>query len=374
MMTAIEVADDLAALDLALEALPDSPAVFALWPREGEPYLSRTTVLRRRLRRLLREPGKPGRSLNLRHAVRKIEYQLTGSAFESGIVYYEVARRLFPESYSGRVRLRMPPYLKIVLGNEYPRSVVTTQLAKSGGFYFGPFRSRAAAERFESEFLDLFQMRRCQEDLVPSPGHPGCMYGEMAMCLRPCQKMVGAAEYGHEVSRALEFLETGGRVMLDVIERSRDRLSEEMLFEEAARQHKRYEKVQEALKLRDEMARALDRLHGVAITRSLAPDAVELWFVRGGVWQQPRRFSFEVRDGSPVSMDRALRETFAAVTPRKLTTLERQEYLALLSRWFYSSWRDGAWIGFESYDQIPYRRLVNAISRVARGEARPAPD
>ena len=83
------------------------------------------------------------------------------------------------------------------------------------------------------------------------------------------------------------------------------------MFEEAARQHKRFEKVQEVLKLRDELARDVDRLNGVAITRSLAADAVEMWFVREGDWQEPQRFSFEVQEGKPVSLDRKLRETSA---------------------------------------------------------------
>jgi hypothetical protein len=48
-----------------------------------------------------------------------------------------------------------------------------------------------------------------------------------------------------------------------------------------------------------------------------------------------------------------------------MTLRERQEYLALLARWYYSSWRDGEWLPFESYDDIPYRKLVNAVSRVA---------
>jgi hypothetical protein len=138
-----------------------------------------------------------------------------------------------------------------------------------------------------------------------------------------------------------------------------------MLFEDAARQHKRYEKVQEVLQQADELARDVDRLNGVAITRSLAANAVEMWFLREGNWQEPRRFSFEVQDGAPVSLDRKLRETFAAVAPRKLTIRERQEYLALLARWYYSSWREGEWLAFASYDDIPYRKLVNAVSRVA---------
>jgi excinuclease ABC subunit C len=366
MMTVIHVSEDLTLLDAALEAVPNHPAVFVLWPREGEPHLSKTGLLRRRLLRLLREREKPSRLLNLRHTVQRIEYQLTGSGLESSAVLYEEARRLLPEQYLEVVRLRMPPYVRIVLSNEFPRSHITTHLTRSGGLHFGPFRSRASAERFEGQFLDLFQMRRCQEDLIPSPEHPGCIYGEMGMCLRPCQQVVGPEEYGHEVDRVAEFLRTDGRSMLESIERSRDRLSEEMLFEEAARQHKRMEKVQDVLKLRDELVRDVDRLNGAAITRSVASEAVELWLVREGYWLGPQRLSFEVHEGKPAPLDRALREIFAAAEPRRHAVRERQEYLALLSRWYYSSWRDGEWLAFESFDDIPYRKLVNAVSRVAR--------
>ena len=45
---------------------------------------------------------------------------------------------------------------------------------------------------------------------------------------------------------------------------------------------------------------------------------------------------------------------------------ERQEYLAILARWYYSSWREGEWIGFANFEDIPYRKLVNAVSRVAK--------
>lgn len=352
-MTSIEVADT-----AALEALPNSPAVFILWPREGKPHLSKTAVLRRRVLRLFK-------GWNLRETVERVEYRLTGSAFESAVVHYEQAKRLFPEDYLKAIKLRMPPYVRIVLNNEFPRSHVTTHLTRSGAVYFGPFASRASAEKFEGQCLDLFQMRRCQEDLAPLPEHPGCIYGEMAMCLRPCQQVVGAAEYAHEVSRVVEFLRTDGRSLLDAISRSRDRLSEEMMFEEAARQHKRYEKVLEVAKLRDDLAREIDRLHGVAITRSLAPNAVELWFVRDGYWQEPQRLGFEA-DGRTVSLDRKLRELLSALAPRKTSTRERQEYLALLARWYYSTWREGEWLGFDSFDDVPYRKLVNAISRVAK--------
>jgi excinuclease ABC subunit C len=71
------------AFDAQIEALPNNPAVFVLWPREGAPYLSKTALLRRRLLRLLKERERPSRLLNLRETVTRIEYQYTGSTLES---------------------------------------------------------------------------------------------------------------------------------------------------------------------------------------------------------------------------------------------------------------------------------------------------
>ena len=367
----LETGGDLAALDPLLAALPNRPAVFALWPAEGEPYLSKTGMLRRRLLRMLSERERPSRLLNLRQTVRRIEYQITGSAFESALVLYREARRLFPDRYLKLLKLRMPPYVKILLQNEYPRSMAVSHLSRSPALYFGPFRSRASAERFESQFLDLFQMRRCQEDLAPSPQHPGCIYGEMNLCLRPCQQVVGPAEYRNEVDRVLEFLRSGGQSLLTAIAHSRDRLSEQMQFEEAARQHKRLEKVLDVLKLRDDLARDIDRLHGVAILPSAAPAAVELWFVSAGNLQPSVRLGFEIEEGKPVSLDQKLRDLLASLAPRQSSMRERQEWLALLARWYYSTWREGEWLAFDDFSAIPYRKLVNAVSRVAHGAAEP---
>jgi excinuclease UvrABC nuclease subunit len=231
---------------------------------------------------------------------------------------------------------------------------------------FGPFRSRASAERFESGVLELFQIRRCQEDLTPSPEHPGCMYGEMGMCLRPCQQVVGPEEYRSEVQRVVDFLESEGRSLIQPALAAREQFSAEMDFEEAARQHRRIERVDEVVKLRDEMARPVDRLNAIAVTPSAEPNAVELSFVRGGHWQGMLRLGFELVDGKPVSLDQKIRELIRGVGERVLATRQRQDYLAILSRWFYSSWRDGEFLMIDDFAQVPYRKLVHAVSRVHR--------
>jgi excinuclease UvrABC nuclease subunit len=362
----IDVGNDLAGLDSRIESSPDRAAVFAIWPREGSPYLARTALLRRRLKRLLSERARPSRLLNLRPVVSRVEFRLTGSWLETSLVFHEAARRLFPDTYPRLVKLRMPPFIKIILSNRFPRSQVTSRIGGAKALYYGPFRTRASAELFESRYLDLFQMRRCPEDLEPSPGHPGCIYGEMNMCLRPCQQAVGDEEYGSEVGRVTEFLSSDGRSLLETVSRLRDRLSEEMDFEEASRQHKRFEKIEETLKLRDELARDLGRLCGVAVTASVEPACVELWFLLRGCWQPPRRFGFVVADGKAVSLDRRLREIVSALEERRAGLRERQEHIALLARWYYATGREGEWIGFDRLEAVPYRRVVNAITRVAR--------
>jgi excinuclease UvrABC nuclease subunit len=362
----IEAGGDLSDWDARIQAVPDRAAVFAVWPRKGQPYLSRTTLLRRRLKRLLGARSQPSRLLNLREVASRVEYRLAGSWLETILVFYEAAKRHFPDTYPKLLKLRMPQYIKIILSNRFPRSQVTSRLGGAKALYYGPFRTRASAEMFASRSLDLFQMRRCSEDLDPSPQHPGCMYGEMSMCLRPCQQAVTDEEYRSEVVRVTDFLASDGRSLLETVSRLRDRLSEEMDFEEAARQHKRLEKIQETVRLRDELARDIERLNGVAVTKSTEPGCAELWFVLRGCWQPPWRFGFEAADGKTVSLDRRLREIVSACQQRRVGPRERQEHLALLARWFYSTARDGEWIGFDSLETVPYRRAVNAITRVVK--------
>jgi excinuclease UvrABC nuclease subunit len=254
--------------------------------------------------------------------------------------------------------------VKLVLGNEYPRTQVTTRLAGTTGQYFGPFRTRASAEEFEHQFLDLFQLRRCQEDLVPSPDHPGCMYGEMSMCLRPCQQVVGKEEYATEAQRVSEFLATGGRQLLRTAEAARDRLSAELEYEAAAREHKRIARIQQILKLRDELVNDVENLHGVAITPSSESHVVLLWFVLSGTWQSPIPFSVALADQT-VSMDRRVKDIVSGLIPVKASSRERQEHLAMLARWLYSSWRDGEWVSIPDLGGAPYRKIIGAISRAA---------
>jgi len=343
-----------------LDSIPDVPAVFLLWAGQGKPYLARTALLRRRLKRLISDRGRVSKLLSLRGIVERIEYWATGSALASSLLHLELARAHFPDDWERITRLRHPAFVRLSLDNMFPRTNIATRFGK--GLFFGPFPSRAAAERFDAGMLDLFQIRRCEENLTPTPEHPGCIYGEMARCLRPCQSVVTIEEYRSEASRVEHFLRTNGASLREPAEVARDRASSDMQFETADRMHQQVEKIAAVQALAGELARSVDRLSGVAVVRAPRPGAVDLLFLLGGRWQDAVRFS---PGEAGASMDRRLRELAATLPPGGPANLE---HLAILTRWHGSSWREGEWLSFDSIEKIPYRKLVNAIGRVQGGK------
>lgn len=334
------------------------PAVFLIHLKKGPPYLARTTMLKRRLSRLL-APKAGSRLIDLSSLAARIEIWYTPSRLEQTLSFYSLAKLHFGDTYKKIVRLPSPPYLKILLNNAFPRTMITSRLSGKESLFFGPFRNRAEADRWESETLDFFQIRRCEEDLDPNPDHPGCIYGEMNQCMRPCQDVVGITEYSTEVKRLTDFIESHGTSLQEAVAHARDRASENMEFEEAARQHRRFEKVEALLRLASDITTDIRFANGVSAVK--IDGGVQLYFLLEGLWQAPIAFDMKMQAGE--SMDRRLRQIVEELPVPRPTLKEREEHLALLSRWFFSTSRDTEWLPFSSRALLPYRKLVRLISR-----------
>ncbi len=353
-----------------LSAAPEAGGVFLIEFGEGRPYLGRTADLRKRLTRLLAPASAGSKRLNLRDIARRVHFQRTGSKFESDWLLYRLARQRLPGDYRRFLKLRPPPFLKVHLNNRFPRTYVTTRLSATRALFYGPFRSRAAAERFESAFLDFFRIRRCEEILDPTPDHPGCIYGEMNLCLRPCQAACSDERYQLEARRVVRFLNTNGDSLLREIEEARDAAVGAMEFETAAREHERLAKAKDALRLRGELARDLDELHGVVVQRSVEEAAVDLTLLHKGTLQEPKPLRYASDSGLPGSLDAKARALLESVGRVEAKPAEKSEHLALLRRWYFSSFRRGEFVPIEDMRRIPFRKLINAVLRTASGKDR----
>ena len=400
----------------ALGQLPQAQAVFALYGDDAraEPYIGRTPNLRARLERLLQPSAKHPRRLHLAGLVRRIEWQLTGSDLESLLAQFSLLDEIFGAKALERMHLRAPAFVRFLGSNPYPRITVTHRPSlREADWAYGPFPSRAAAERFSEEALKLFLLRRCTFELNPDPAYPGCVYSEMKMCLAPCYKGCSDERYAEESAAVQDFLATRGESRLVTLRAARDKASAELAFESAAALHAQVQRVEAVHALAAELVRPLSRLRAVILQASAQPDEVAVFLFENGRMRGPAGFSTlgmriqneqsgssslfaqpmaieatpegehgsegarEQEDVKPMAQNRlprgllesrletALAELSATSAPPSATV--RQAHLALLKRWYYrpEARRAGEIFFPDTEDRLPAKAILRGIGRVA---------
>ena len=412
----------------ALTHLPTKPAVFALYGAEekDEPYIGRTPNLRGRLERLLQPSAKHPRRLQLAGRVRRIAWRLTGSDFESLLLQFSLLEEVYGAKALERMHLRSPAFVRYLGGNPYPRIVVTNRPSqREADWAYGPFPSRASAERFAEEALKLFLLRRCTDDLHPDPSHPGCVYSEMKMCLAPCYKGCTDERYAEEAAAVESFLATRGESRLVVLRSERDTASANLEFEGAAALHAQVQKVESVRALASEIVRPLSKLRAIVLqTPAVGPTAasapapeVSVFLYQDGRFRGPAAFSTigmriqNEQSGSsslfaqPMAVEpvpeeseqrseitgqgsaigaRAARTMLEARMEIVLAELEqesgsptaavRQGHLALLKRWYYRPEvkREGEVFFANAEGHWPIKALVRGAGRVASKSLTPS--
>ncbi len=222
---------------------------------------------------------------------------------------------------------------------------------------WGPFVSRDAAEYYQEEVLRLHQVRRCTEPLRPSAEHPGCIYGEMNQCLRPCQCAVSRDEYESEFGRLNEFLRSNGKTALDTLSTARNEASEKLDFEQAALVHKRIEQVKTAAAARDEIVTDVTKFGGVAVTSGPSASEVRLWPMLRCCWQQPTDVNVSAEQTGVKSLDADLKDRLKTIEASAVNEGDPLEHLSVFLRWYRSSWRDGAWLSSDSLSRAQLSAL-----------------
>ena len=408
-----------------LAQLPQSSAVFALYGAEAhaEPYIGRTPNLRGRLERLLQPSAKHPRRLQLAGRVRRIAWRLTGSEFESLLAQFSLLVAVFGDRALERMHLRAPAFVRYLGGNPYPRITVTHRPSqREADWAYGPFASRAAAERFAEEALKHFLLRRCTDDLDPNPSHPGCVYSEMKMCLAPCYQGCTDERYAEEAAAVESFMATRGESRLVVLRTQREEAAAKLEFESAASIHAQVQRVESVRALASELVRPLSRLRAVILQPATNPDEVAVFLFEKGRLRGPTGFSTlgmriqNEQSGSsslfahPVALEpvpespfpevsqpgpamseagaeRAVKtargllearmEAALAALPEPIDASSatlRQGHLALLKRWYYrpEGRRTGEVFFPDNDDHWPVKAMLRGVGRVAAKMLTPA--
>ena len=277
------------------EALPAQPGVYIFKDETGRPiYVGKAKSLRQRVRSYFQEsrPADAKRDRML-EAARDLETILVDNEKEATALENNLIKQFKPR-YNVLLRDdKTYPYIKLTLGERFPRVYVTRRLKKDGSVFYGPYFPASLAYRIADLIHRRFLVPSCNVDLTRY--HPrACLQFYIKRCLGPCVEGLTTPErYGEAVRHVRLLLE--GRES-DLVRDLHERMlaaSEAQQFEEAARCRDLVSTVEE-LRERQKMAAAHGEDVDIFGFHQEGPlVAVNLFHLRGGRAVDRREFFWE---------------------------------------------------------------------------------
>src|SRR5690606_9609500 len=175
----------------------------------------------------------------LRAVAKDLEWIITDNEVEALILEANLANKHAPRY---NVRLKDDkhfPYIKVTLGETYPRLVITRQAVSGGAqskdMYFGPYTNVRAMRKTINLLNKIFRIRDCDLKLpLEQPIRP-CLSYHLKRCDAPCAHLTTPQAYRHLVDQAVLLLKGRHRDLHQELDRRMRQAAEAERFEEAVR-------------------------------------------------------------------------------------------------------------------------------------------
>ena len=202
-------------LRTVLRQLPASPGVYLMKAADGRVlYVGKADVLRNRVRSYFgSKAGLDSRIVRMVSEVADVEYIVTDTVSEAFLLENNLIKEHRPRF---NIRLRDDktyPFVKITLGEDFPRIVRTRKLAKDGSRYFGPYASASSVDETLKLLRKIFPFRTCDLDIPDGKRvlERPCLLYYINRCQGPCIQAIEKAQYRATIDRIVDFLEGGRR-------------------------------------------------------------------------------------------------------------------------------------------------------------------
>ena len=216
------------------DSLPRSPGVYLFRDRRGEVlYVGKATNLRARVRSYF--------STDVRRKVRRllreterIEHRVCTSPLEAAISEIRLIHRHEPRYNRQGTGAGRYVYLKLTLGEAFPRLAVARVLTDDGGLYVGPVRSTSFARQVIDAVESVVPLRRCTGRIPRSRAAAPCTAAQLGVAACPCSGSIDESSYARIVDLARRGLTDEPDLLLKPLAERMDRLAAAERFEEAA--------------------------------------------------------------------------------------------------------------------------------------------
>jgi DNA polymerase-3 subunit epsilon len=217
-------------------ALPRRPGVYLFRDRGGRPlYVGKATDLRSRVRSYFSTDDRRKIGQLLRETER-IDHLVCSSTLEAAVLEGRLIRRLLPRFNRQGTRGAKAAYLKLTLGEAFPRLAIARAPRADGGLYLGPLSSARAARRVADAIERAAPLRRCTAPIRRSgPGRDApCASAQLGVSTCPCAGAVSERDYRAIVDRVVAGLTVAPSLLLEPLEARMQALAAAERFEEAA--------------------------------------------------------------------------------------------------------------------------------------------
>lgn len=219
-----------------LKKLPEKPGVYIMHDaNDAIIYVGKAVKLRNRVRQYFRPSHNEGiKKDQMVKQIARFEYIITDSELEALILECNLIKEHRPK-YNTMLRDdKTYPYIKVTLGEEFPRVLFCRQIKKDKSKYFGPYTSATAVKDTIDLLHKLYQIRTCNRKLPKDIGKERpCLNYHIHQCQAPCQGYITKEEYAQNIEHVLEFLNGNYQGILKELEEKMQKASQEMEFEKA---------------------------------------------------------------------------------------------------------------------------------------------
>lgn len=251
---------------------------------DGILYVGKAVNLHNRVRSYFREKIGRGPMIDkMVTLIARFEYIVTDSELEALVLENNLIKEHSPKYNTLLKDDKTYPYIKVTMGEDFPRILFSRQMKKDKSRYYGPYTSAAAVKDTIELLNKLFCLRTCNRSLPRDIGNDRpCLNYHIKQCMAPCQGYIGKEQYRQQLGQALEFLNGNYNKILKDLEEKMQQASENMEFEEAARYrdlHASVKSVSQKQKITDS---ALDDKDIIALYQDETDAVVQVFFVRDG--------------------------------------------------------------------------------------------
>ena len=323
-----------------LKKLPKNPGVYIMHDaNDSIIYVGKAVNLHNRVRSYFRKIVGRGPQIDkMVEQIARFEYIVTDSELEALVLENNLIKEHCPKYNTMLKDDKTYPYIKVTLGEDYPRVLFSRQMKKDKSKYFGPYTSAAAVKDTIELLNRLYCLRTCNRVLPRDIGlDRPCLNYHIKQCLAPCQGYISKEDYRARVNQAMDFLNGNYAPLLNDLQEKMMQASENMEFEDAIRYRDLYNSVKSVAqkqKITDSDGEDKDI---IALAKEDTDAVVQVFFVRDGkLIGREHYYMTHVSGQSKAQILLDFVKQFYAGTPyipRALVLQEEIEDIEILEKW-----------------------------------------